>query len=85
MEIDNCKNVIDFTKCSFSIVNQGKIHILIETKDNKTQLVQYYIKETINQDTFITNVKIEKGKEMELERIPTRVFQFDDKILLVGK
>ena len=44
-EIENCSQIIDFTKCSYSIDNLNKIHLLIENYNKKLQLVQYYIKE----------------------------------------
>jgi hypothetical protein len=31
VEIADCAKVIDVTKCSFSITNQSKIHVLLET------------------------------------------------------
>ena len=39
--IDNCKRVIDFTRCSYSIQQQSTIHVVIETTESKIQLLQF--------------------------------------------
>ena len=36
IEIEDCKRVIDFTRCSYSINHQDKIHLIIENTQSKT-------------------------------------------------
>lgn len=45
IEIEDCKRVIDFTRCSYSVTNQDKIYVLIESVDSKFRVIQYEIKE----------------------------------------
>lgn len=47
IEIEDCKRVIDFTRCSYAVeaTNQNKIHILIENKQSQIQLIQFYVKD----------------------------------------
>lgn len=39
IEIEGCKNVIDFTRCSYSVQGNNLIHILVENNESKIQLV----------------------------------------------
>ncbi len=38
LEIENCKRIIDFTRCSYSITNQNRVHIVYEDQESKSRL-----------------------------------------------
>jgi len=47
IEIKNCEELIDFTKCSYSIMNQDTMHVLVQNHDDNEviSLRQYKITE----------------------------------------
>eukprot|EP00347_Sterkiella_histriomuscorum_P007708 403347869 len=86
IEIENCKEVIDHTRNSYSIENQEKVHLLIKNQENKTQLVQFYLKQQeLDSQNMTYNLQLFRGKEMEVDNYPQRVFQYDNNIIVLNK
>jgi hypothetical protein len=76
IEIQDCAHLIDFTKCSYSIEEQEKVHFIVEDAEKKTKLIQYSIlEEKEGQAAGFHCIKVEKTHEVVLENItPLRVF-----------
>jgi hypothetical protein len=41
IEIADCKELIDFTRCKYSICKQNSVHILMRTNDDKLVVKEY--------------------------------------------
>ena len=74
IEIKDCKELIDFTKCSYSIINQDCIHVLVRGLDDTegTALRQYQIVEdSAGIETSFGNspkkISIQEQKSLKLE------------------
>jgi hypothetical protein len=63
--------------------------MLVEKQSTKkVQLVQYKVMDddkAYDSKILFTPIYIDVGKELELEKEAERVFQVDDKVVLVGK
>jgi hypothetical protein len=58
IEIADCQEIVDFTRCSYSVTNQDKVHILLKGgKDGEQQLRQYQIVES----SPIADCSVEEG------------------------
>ena len=96
IEIENCAKLIDFTKCSCSIMNQDTIHVLVQNHDDEEviSLRQYKIAEDLSGseasfDNSPKKISIIEKQSLLLDSSEfcqvERVHQFDEKVLLVAK
>jgi hypothetical protein len=88
LEIENCSRVIDFTRTAYTVQDCNSIHLLVEKVGGKTNLVQYTVVDdhkSYDEKNLITPIYLDLGKELELDKVPERIFQVDEKIVLVGK
>ena len=63
------------------------VHVTYEKTDSTVNLVQYRIVDDIaayDSKLMVTPIYLDQGKELKLEEAPARVFQVDDKIVLLG-
>ena len=87
IELEDCQSVIDFTRCSYSVQASNSVHVVYEKADKTVSLVQYRIVDDVtNYDSklMITPIFMDQGKELTLDKVPSRVFQVDEKVVLVG-
>ena len=88
LEIEDCSRVIDFTRTAYTVQDSNSIHLLIEKVGGKTNLVQYTVVDdhkSYDENNLITPIYLDLGKELELDKVPERIFQVDEKVVLVGK
>jgi hypothetical protein len=88
LEIEDCTRVIDFTRTAYTVQDCNSIHLLVEKVGGKTNLVQYTVVDdhkSYDEKNLITPIYLDLGKELELDKVPERIFQVDEKIVLVGK
>ena len=87
IEIEDCTRIIDFTRCSYSVQASDWVHVIYEKTDSSVNLVQYRIVDDVaayDIKLMVTPIYLDQGKELKLDETPARVFQVDDKIVLLG-
>ena len=87
IEIEDCTRIIDFTRCSYSVQASDWVHVIYEKTDSSVNLVQYRIVDDVaayDSKLMVTPIYLDQGKELKLDETPARVFQVDEKIVLVG-
>ena len=87
IEIEDCTRIIDFTRCTYSVQASDWVHVIYEKTDSTVNLVQYRIVDDIaayDSKLMVTPIYLDQGKELKLEEAPARVFQVDDKIVILG-
>ena len=47
IEITECSKVIDFTRCSYSILHQDRVHVLIENSNGQQEVRQFKVVESL--------------------------------------
>jgi len=92
IEIENCDRMVDFTKCSYSILKQDTVHVLLKNSQQETILRQYHIAEDHSstvEDTAFKNspskITILASKDIVVAGSYSKVFQFDESVLLLAQ
>jgi hypothetical protein len=63
------------------------VHVIYEKTDSSVNLVQYRIVDDVaayDSKLMVTPIYLDQGKELKLDETPARVFQVDEKIVLLG-
>ena len=77
LEIEDCNRIIDFTKTAYTVQDSDSIHLLVEKAGGKTNLVCYKVVDdhkAYDDKNLITPIYLDLGKELELEKVPERIF-----------
>ena len=69
IEIESCEKVINFTKSSFSILNQDTLHVLIKAtgqKDGELKMKQYKIFDDVNDKESVQTSNSPKRVDIQM-------------------
>mmetsp|Transcript_13543 Transcript_13543/g.21102 ORF Transcript_13543/g.21102 Transcript_13543/m.21102 type:complete len:332 (-) Transcript_13543:14288-15283(-) len=91
IEVADCQSIVDYTKCSYSVLNQESIHLLVKNTDSTFSLRQYSVAEleepSTEEPSFANSprkVQIKAGSFQNVGSEFSRVLQFEHSVVVVS-